>query len=68
MTLHLAETHYVDWDEVGRVKVRALCGVYIRRRDHSEAPTCPICAQALEARQARDTAGGRWWEQWNKEP
>jgi hypothetical protein len=62
VSLLLRETHYLDWDAPGRVKVRALCGVYIRRREHAEAPTCPVCRQALEARTARDTAAGRWWD------
>jgi hypothetical protein len=48
------ETHWCEWDAYGRLKVRALCGVYIRRRDHSPTPTCVICQQALAARERSD--------------
>jgi len=63
----LAETHFADWDALGRVTVRSLCGAYIRRREHSEAPTCPVCRQALEVRNTNDARAGRWWEDHNEE-
>jgi hypothetical protein len=47
-------THYCDWDEPGRDRVRALCGVRIRRIEHSNEPTCPQCLAGLEYR--RDMA------------
>ena len=47
-------THFCDWDEPGRLKVRALCGIYIRRREHDNAPTCDSCRAALAARDQRD--------------
>jgi hypothetical protein len=62
MTLYLEETHFADFDEPGKLKVRSLCGIYIGRSDRSEAPTCTICRQALEARNARDQADGHWWD------
>jgi hypothetical protein len=43
-------THWVDWDAVGRRRVRALCGVWIRRTDHANDPTCPTCRQLLAQR------------------
>jgi len=43
-------THWVDWDAIGRTRVRALCGVWIRRREHANAPTCPECRRYLAAR------------------
>ena len=69
MTLYLEETHFADFDEPGRLKVRALCGIYIGRSDRSETPTCILCKQALAAREARDNHAGRWWEDYEtKEP
>jgi hypothetical protein len=44
-------THYCPWDAPGRRLVQALCGVFIRRTDHSNAPTCPTCAQRLNERE-----------------
>jgi len=46
--------HWADWDEPGREKVRALCGTYIRRRDHSNEPTCDLCRAAIALRDERD--------------
>lgn len=66
MTLYLAETHFADFDEPGRFKVRALCGLYVNRSDRAEAPTCVICRQALEARDRRDEQDGKWWEHWDE--
>jgi hypothetical protein len=69
VTLYLEESHFADFDEPGRLKVRSLCGVYIGRSDRSEAPTCILCRQALEARNARDAKAGPWWEDYEtKEP
>ena len=43
-------THYCDWDAIGRHSVKALCGVYIRRTDHTNEPTCPQCQAGLAYR------------------
>jgi hypothetical protein len=66
MTLYLEESHYADFDQPGRLKVRALCGIYIGRSDRSDQPTCVLCRQALEARDRRD-AQVRWWEDYETE-
>lgn len=68
MTLYLEESHYADFDQPGRLKVRSLCGLYISRSDRSEQPTCTICQQELKARDARDAKAGPWWEDWKEEP
>jgi hypothetical protein len=61
--MYLEESHFSDWDEPGKVRVRALCGLYIARSDRAERPTCLVCRQALEARDRRDEQDGKWWEQ-----
>jgi hypothetical protein len=39
-----APTHFVRWDEPGRIKAQAICGTWVdRRREHAIAPTCPDC-------------------------
>lgn len=45
--------HFVPWDEPGRFKARALCGLYVdRTRDtHPQEPTCPTCAELLAQRE-----------------
>jgi hypothetical protein len=48
------DTHWCDWDAYGRVKVRALCGAYIRRREHAQRPTCPDCQRVLAERRHAD--------------
>jgi len=40
-------THFVEWDAIGRARVRAMCGSWIRRREHVNLPTCPDCRRAL---------------------
>jgi hypothetical protein len=45
-------SHYCDWDAPGQRLVRALCGILIRRREHVNHPTCPVCAKLLAAREA----------------
>jgi hypothetical protein len=41
------DTHVVAWDQPGRNRVRALCGVWILRREQSYLPTCPDCRRLL---------------------
>jgi hypothetical protein len=45
-------THYCQWDAPGGRLVRALCGILIRRREHANVPTCPVCAKLLAEREA----------------
>ncbi len=47
-------THYCDWDAPGKHTVPALCGIYIPRRAHANAPTCPDCRRLLAAREQGD--------------
>jgi hypothetical protein len=49
-----ADTHFCEWDAPGKYTVPALCGAYIRRRDHVNDPTCAICRVALAAREAEE--------------
>jgi hypothetical protein len=44
-------THYCLWDAPGKRLVRALCGVLIARRDHTNEPTCPDCQAELAERE-----------------
>ena len=44
------ESHYCDWDQPGRRVVRALCTALIKRRDHSNDPTCITCRLILAGR------------------
>lgn len=46
-------THYAPWDAPGRRTVRALCGAYIRRTEHQNAPTCQACRDLLVYREAQ---------------
>lgn len=46
-------THYCLWDAKGRVRVAAVCGAWMRRRDHADHPTCPACRARVEAMAAR---------------
>lgn len=56
-----APTHYLDWDQPGRGKAPAVCGTYVRRIEHANAPSCPECRAILAARDdgksADDTFG-----------
>lgn len=45
-------THWVRWDDPGIRIRRALCGRLVPMREHSNDPTCPECAAALEAHEA----------------
>jgi hypothetical protein len=47
-------THACRWDEPGRMKVRALCGILIRRREHTNDPTCVTCQRELAAHETAD--------------
>jgi hypothetical protein len=58
-------THFVEWDAIGRARVRAVCGAWIRRREHVNAPTCPDCRRALARLDSlRDGYDGT--EDWNE--
>ena len=48
-------THYAVWDSpsYARGVVRALCGEYIKRTEHANAPTCPKCAELVAYREAQ---------------
>jgi len=56
-----APTHFVEWDAIGRDRVRALCGAWIRRREHANAPTCPDCQRARRRLDALDYDGTEDW-------
>jgi hypothetical protein len=40
-------SHYCPWDAPGRRVVQAHCGIYIRRTEHDNDPTCPECRRVL---------------------
>ncbi len=48
------DTHYATWDAPGRHEVKALCGTYIRRTEHKDAPSCPECQRLLAHREAQE--------------
>jgi hypothetical protein len=45
-------THFVRWDDIGITLKRALCGLIVSVKDHSNDPTCPACAAILAEREA----------------
>jgi len=47
-------SHFCDWDAPGRLVVRAVCGILIRRRDHADAPSCPVCQKVIRRRETED--------------
>jgi hypothetical protein len=50
-------THYCLYDMPGGRLVRALCGLLIYRREHSNEPTCPECLAELCERNAEAIEG-----------
>jgi hypothetical protein len=43
----------VRWDDPGKRVARALCGVLVYRKDHSNDPTCADCAAEIVRREKR---------------
>ena len=52
----MSDTHYIEWDAAGYRTARAICGAYVRRDSHRNAPTCEACIVALEQRGPEMTA------------
>lgn len=41
----MTATHYVNHDAPGRRRSRALCGLFVDRREHANEPSCVDCAR-----------------------